>query len=131
MDLADQQARPYYAPALLVLVCGFLMIFAIVQVTASRIGPILPGLKALGLSPRQLRRYLLEKGVAVTALGLIPGFLVGFLLNLAITPKVVVGMEQNPALYFLSWAALRPIGQCVLWAPHCCPICCPPCGWPG
>ena len=114
MDLADQQARPYYAPALLVLVCGFLMIFAIVQVTAEQDRAYFAGLKALGLSPRQLRRYLLEKGVTVTALGLLPGFLIGFLLNLAITPKVVVGMEQNPALYFLSWQPFALAAVCAL-----------------
>jgi len=114
MDLAGQQARPYYAPALLVLVCGFLMIFAIVQVTAEQDRTYFAGLKALGLSPRQLRRYLLEKGVVVTALGLIPGFLIGFLLNLVITPKVVVGMEQNPALYFLSWQPFALAALCAL-----------------
>lgn len=114
MDLADQQARPYYAPALLVLVCGFLMIFAIVQVTAEQDRAYFAGLKALGLSPRQLRRYLLEKGVTATALGLLPGFLIGFLLNLAITPKVVVGMEQNPALYFLSWQPFALAAVCAL-----------------
>ena len=114
LDLAGQQARPYYAPALLVLVCGFLMIFAIVQVTAEQDRAYFAGLKALGLSPRQLRRYLLEKGVSVTALGLVPGFLIGFGLNLAITSRVVVGMEQNPALYFLSWQPFALTAVCAL-----------------
>lgn len=50
----------------------------------------------------------------MTALGLIPGFLIGFLLNLAITPKVVVGMEQNPALYFLSWQPFALAAVCAL-----------------
>ena len=62
MELAGQQARPYYAPALLVLVCGFLMIFAIVQVTAEQDRTYFAGLKALGLSPRQLRRLSAGKG---------------------------------------------------------------------
>ena len=114
LELADQQARPYYAPAILVLVCGFLMIFAIVQVTAQQDRAYFSGLKALGLSPRQLRRYLLEKGVAVTVLGLIPGFLIGFGLNLAITPRVVAGMEQNPALYFVSWQSFALAAVCAL-----------------
>ena len=114
MDLADQQARPYYAPALLVLVCGFLMIFAIVQVTAEQDRVCFAGLKALGLSPRQLRRYCLEKGTSVTALGLIPGFLLGFGLNLAITPRVVVGLEENPALCFLSWQPFALAAACTL-----------------
>lgn len=114
LELADQQARPYYAPAILVLVCGFLMIFAIVQVTAQQDRTYFSGLKALGLSPRQLRRYLLEKGVAVTVLGLIPGFLIGFGLNLAITPRVVTGMEQNSALYFVSWQSFALAAVCAL-----------------
>ena len=114
LELADQQARPYYAPAILVLVCGFLMIFAIVQVTAQQDRTYFSGLKALGLSPRQLRRYLLEKGVAVTVFGLIPGFLIGFGLNLAITPRVVTGMEQNPALYFVSWQSFALAAVCAL-----------------
>ena len=114
LELADQQARPYYAPAILVLVCGFLMIFAIVQVTAQQDRTYFSGLKALGLSPRQLRRYLLEKGVAVTVLGLIPGFLIGFGLNLAITPRVVTGMEQNPAFYFVSWPSFALAAVCAL-----------------
>lgn len=114
LELADQQARPYYAPALLVLVCGFLMILAIVQVTAEQDRAYFAGLKALGLSPRQLRRYLLEKGVAVTVLGLVPGFLIGFGLDLAITPRVVVGMDQNPALYFLSWQPFALSAVCAL-----------------
>lgn len=114
LDLAGQQARPYYAPALLVLVCGFLMIFAIVQVTAEQDRAYFAGLKALGLSPRQLRRYLLEKGIAVTALGLVPGFLIGFGLNLAVTPRVVVGMDQNPALYFMGWQPFALAAVCAL-----------------
>ena len=114
METADAQAKPYYAPALLVLICGFLMIFAIVQVTAEQDRAYFSGLKALGFSPRQLRRYLLEKGAAVTALGLLPGFLIGFLLNLAITPRVVVGMDQNPALYFLSWLPFAVAAVCTL-----------------
>ena len=114
METAGQQARPYYAPAVLVLVCGFFMIYAIVQVTAEQDRAYFAGMKALGLSPRQLRRYLLEKALAVAALGLIPGFLIGFGLNLAVTPWVVVGMEQNPALYFLSWQPFAVAAVCSL-----------------
>ena len=111
---AGQQARPYYAPAVLVLVCGFLMIFAIIQVTAEQDRAYFACLKAQGMTPRQIRRYLLEKGVVVTLLGLVPGFLIGFLLNLAITVRVVVGMEQNPALYFLRGQAFAAAAACAL-----------------
>lgn len=115
MDSANEQARPYYAPAVMVLVCGFLMVLSIVQVTFTQDRAYFAGLKALGFSPRQMRRYLLEKGAAVTVLGLVPGFLIGFGLNLAITPQVVIGMEQNPALYFLNWQPLAAAAVCSLF----------------
>ena len=56
----------------------------------------------------------MEKGVSVTLLGLLPGFLIGFLLNLAITGRVVIGMQQNPALYFLRWQAFAGAALCTL-----------------
>ena len=114
MELADQQSQPYYTPAALVLLCGFLMIFAIVQVSAEQDRAYFAGLKAQGMTPRQIRRFLLEKGLVVTLLGLPPGFLIGFGLNLAITGRVVVGMEQDPALYFLNGQAFAAAAVCTL-----------------
>ena len=112
IQTAGKQAQPYYTPAVLVLVCGFLMIFAIVQVTSDRDRAYFAGLKAQGMTPRQIRRYLLEKAASVTLLGLFPGILTGFLLNLAVTGRVVVGMEENPALYFLSWQPFAAAAAC-------------------
>lgn len=102
-DQASDQAGRFYAPAVLVLVCGFLMIYGIVHVTAEQDRQFFAGLKAQGMTPRQIRRYLLEKGVAAALLGLIPGFVIGFLLNVCMAGRVIAGMEQNPAIYFLDW----------------------------
>lgn len=113
-DQAFAQAQQFYAPAVLVLVCGFLMLYAIVHVAAEQDSAFFAGLKAQGMTPRQIRRYLLEKGVAVTALGLIPGFLLGLALDLNITSRVITGMSQDPALYFLDWPPFALAAACTL-----------------
>ena len=114
LEQAAGQALPYYAPALLVLLCGFLMLYSIVHVASERDSAFFVSLKALGMTPRQIRRFLVEKGCAVTALGLIPGWGIGFLLHLAITSRIIVGLEENPALYFLSWPPFLAAGLCTL-----------------
>ncbi len=118
-EQAQSNAMPYYYPAVLVLVCGFLMIYSIVHVTAEKDDTFLAALKALGMTPRQLRYFLLGQGLAVSAAGLVPGFLLGFLLDLLITSRIVTGMDENPALYFLNGesfalAAVCTVGTVVL-----------------
>ncbi|OUP84161.1 hypothetical protein B5F07_08470 [Lachnoclostridium sp. An169] len=103
MEKASNQAKPFYSPAVLVLVCGFLMIYGIIHVAAEQDDRFFAGIKAQGMTPRQIRRFLWEKGLAVTLFGLVPGWLIGFLLNLAITGRIVTGMSEDPAIYFLSW----------------------------
>lgn len=113
-EQAFRQAGQFYAPAILVLVCGFLMVYGIVHVTTVQEQPFFAGLKAQGMMPRQVRRYLWEKGISVTLLGLLPGFLIGFLLNLAITGRVITGMQEDPAIYFLDWPPFAAAAVCAL-----------------
>ncbi len=103
MEQAQKQAVSYYIPAILVVLCGYLMVYSIVHVAADRDRLFFSGLKSLGMTPRQVRRLLLEQGIAVSFIGMIPGWLLGFVLHLLITGRVITGMEENPALYFLSW----------------------------
>ena len=114
LDQAQQQALPFYSPAILVLVCGYLMIYSIVHVAAQRDTLFFASLKSLGMTPRQIRRMLLEQSCAVTLLGLIPGWALGFGLHFCITSRVITGMEQNPALYFLSWQPFVVAALCTL-----------------
>lgn len=102
-EMAERQARPYYMPAFLVILCGYLMVYSIVHVAADREHLFFAGLKSLGITPRQIWRLLLEQGLLVSVLGMIPGWALGFVLHYFITGRVVIGMEENPALYFLSW----------------------------
>lgn len=112
IEQASGQARPFYTPAVLVLVCGFLMIYAIVHVSAEQEREFFAGLKAQGMTPRQIRRYLMEKGCAAVVFGMIPGFFAGFGLNLLLTGRVIVGMEENPAIYFLDWPPFTAAAVC-------------------
>lgn len=112
MDMANQRAIPYYFPALAVLLCGFLMIYSIIQVALDQDTRFFAGLKNLGMTPRQIRQLLLEKAVLLSLFGLLPGWLIGFGVHCFVTPRIVTGMEQNPAIYFLSWEPFALAALC-------------------
>lgn len=119
MEMAGKQATPFYIPALVVLLCGFLMIYSIIHVAMDQDTRFFAGLKTLGMTPRQIRWFLLEKAGLLSLFGLLPGWLMGFGIHYLVTPRIVTGMEQNPAIYFLSWetfalAALSAFGTVVL-----------------
>ena len=119
MEMAGKQATPFYIPALVVLLCGFLMIYSIIHVAMDQDTRFFAGLKTLGMTPRQIQWFLLEKAGLLSLFGLLPGWLMGFGIHYLVTPRIVTGMEQNPAIYFLSWetfalAALSAFGTVVL-----------------
>ena len=66
------------------------------------------------MTPRQIRYFLLAKGGLITLFGLIPGWLTGFLLDVLITGRVIIGMEEHPALYFLNWPPFALAAACTL-----------------
>ena len=71
------------------------------------------------MTPRQIRWVLLEKAVMLSLFGLFPGWMMGFGIHYLVTPRIVTGMEQNSAFYFLSWepfalAALSTFGTVFL-----------------
>lgn len=55
MEQAQSNAMPYYYPAILVLICGFLMIYGIVHIASGQDGLFFAEVKALGMTPRQIR----------------------------------------------------------------------------
>lgn len=114
MEMAEQQARPYYMPVLLVVLCGYLMVYSIVHVTADKDRLFLAALKSMGMTPRQIRQLLLNQGILVSLLGMFPGWAIGFVLHYFITGRVVIGMEENPALYFLSWQPFAVAFLCTM-----------------
>lgn len=114
MEMAEQQARPYYMPVLLVVLCGYLMVYSIVHVTADKDRLFLADLKSMGMTPRQIRQLLMNQGIIVSLLGMFPGWAIGFVLHYFIIGRVVIGMEENPALYFLSWQPFAAAFLCTM-----------------
>ena len=114
MEMAEQQARPYYMPVLLVVLCGYLMVYSIVHVTADKDRLFLADLKSMGMTPRQIRQLLMNQGILVSLLGMFPGWAIGFVLHYFIIGRVVIGMEENPALYFLSWQPFAAAFLCTM-----------------
>ena len=114
MEMAEQQARPYYMPVLLVVLCGYLMVYSIVHVTADKDRLFLADLKSMGMTPRQIRQLLMNQGILVSLLGMFPGWAIGFVLHYFITGRVVIGMEENSALYFLSWQPFAAAFLCTM-----------------
>lgn len=113
-ETAQELAMPYYTPAVLVLLCGYLMVYSIVHVAARKDLSYYAELKSLGMTPRQIRRLLLEQGCLVSLAGFVPGWALGFVLHFFITSRVVTGMDQNPALYFLAWQPFVLAALCTL-----------------
>ena len=113
-EMAGERAMPFYAPAALVFLCGYLMVYSIVHVAAERDYQFFAGLKSLGMTPRQIFCLLVEKGVFVTLLSMVPGWILGFLLHGFITGRVIIGLDENPVFYFLSWKPFAASVVCTL-----------------
>ena len=111
-ERAADQALPYYLPAAAVLICGYLMMYSIVHVAAQQDLLHFAGLKSLGMTPRQICHMLWAEGCAVSVLGLLPGWLLGFLLDLGITSRLIGGMGAYSALAFLTWKPFVLAGIC-------------------
>ena len=114
LDLLKDKVRPYYIPVVFVMLCGYLMVYSMVQVTAGQDQRYIASLKSLGMTPRQTRRLLMEHGILTALLGLLPGWILGFLLHCLVTGRIIIGMEQNPAIYFLSWQPFVLSAVCML-----------------
>lgn len=103
MKRASQKAVPYHVINIAVAVCGILMVYNIMCISAAQNVKFYGRLKSLGMSPRQMRRFLSGQA-AYLCLPAIPlGWLSGFALYAAVAPHVLIGTNgKNPALLFFS-----------------------------
>lgn len=93
-------AMRFYRMNLIVMLCGILMLYHIVRLSAAQDVRFYGRIKSLGMTPRQLRVLWVERASLLSLFGVLPGWLSGFLLCAVLAPHVVVGMEENPALCF-------------------------------
>lgn len=69
-EQASGQAQPFYQPALLVLLCGYLMVYSIIHVAARRDLMYYAGLKSLGLTPPPTSAHFAGTGLYCFRCGL-------------------------------------------------------------
>ena len=99
-SMAESKAVPYYYVNIIVVLCGFLMIYNIIHISVGQDVRFFGQVKALGMTPRQVRRILYGQAGYLTAMGIPCGWLLGFGLYLCITPMIIIGVEGNSGLYF-------------------------------
>lgn len=111
MDSANDEAIPYYMINLAVVLCGILMVYNITQISTEQNVRFYGRVKSLGMTPRQLRRLLLERVNALCLIAIPLGWLLGIVLELLLSPLIVVGMDgQNPGIYFFRFWPLAASG---------------------
>ncbi len=115
MDAANSKARPFYSLAILVLVCGFLMVYSILHVTGERERRYFAGLKMLGTTPRQIRYILLGQASLLTLPALPAGLLLGGGSYYLFVPRIITGFAHHPASYLMDWPPLLLAAGCS-WA---------------
>lgn len=103
-EFADSQAMGYYQMNGIVALCGVLMLYSIVRISAEQNIHFYGRVKSLGMTPRQIRVLNAEQAAFYVVPAIVPGWLLGFLLYAAAAPFVVIGMEENPAFrFFRIW----------------------------
>lgn len=97
------QSMPYYMINIVVAVCGILMVYSIVRISAGRNVRFYGRIKSLGMSPRQIARFVSQQAAYLCLPAVPVGWLLGFGLCIWVSPHVLLGMERhNPALLYFS-----------------------------
>ena len=100
MAYAGSEAMEFYQMNLIVVLCGTLMLYTILRLSAREHIQFYGRVKALGMTPRQIRALAVFRAAALCLPGLLPGWILGFSLCAALAPYVVVGLKENPAFFF-------------------------------
>ena len=113
-ELAAMQAVEHYPIIVFVPLCGYLMIYCIIHVAVQRDASYYARLKSLGMTPRQIRHLLLEQGCVISFLGFLPGWIVGFGLDLLVSSRIFERSDENAALHFLTLPPFAAAALCTL-----------------
>jgi ABC-type antimicrobial peptide transport system permease subunit len=100
LEFVGSQAMRFYRMNLIVVLCGILMIYNIVRTSTQQNVRFYGRVKSLGMTPRQICVFSIERAAFLCVPAIVPGWLAGFALYVAVSPFVVVGIEENPALLF-------------------------------
>lgn len=89
IDLAKEEGAPFYTTILLILACGIFMIYSIVHISIESDIRFYGRLKAFGMTPRQVKKIVLEQVLFICLPGILAGMLLGTLLYLAAFPYLI------------------------------------------
>lgn len=105
LERAEGKAVPYYMINIAVAACGILMVYNIVRISAGENVRFYGRVKSLGMSPRQIGRFLSEQAVYLCLPAIPIGWILGFALCAAVAPYVILNTGgKNPALLFFGMA---------------------------
>lgn len=99
---AGMRSMKFYRLTLIVALCGLLLLFQMEKLLAGQNIRFYGLIKSLGMTPRQLRVLSAVRAILLSVTGILPGWIAGFMICAFVAPHVMVGMEENPAFFFLK-----------------------------
>lgn len=103
---ASQYAMPYFLINILVALCGILLIYNIVSISVKQNSSFYARLKNLGMTPRQIRHLALKQTTLLCLPSIPIGWIMGFGLEMFVSPSIVINSEGfNPALFLFNPAS--------------------------
>ncbi len=101
LERANREAVPFYVINIAVAVCGILMIYNIVRISAGQNVRFYGRVKSLGMSPRQIGRLLLGQAMYLCLPAIPIGWILGFILYAIVAPYVILNIGGlNPGILF-------------------------------
>ncbi len=99
----NEKAFPFYLMNIAVVVCGILMVYNIVRISTVQNARFYGRVKSLGMSPRQIGRFIVVQAAYLCLPAIPAGWLSGFVLYMVTAPYVLLGTGgEHPAFLFLN-----------------------------
>ncbi|MCI9315290.1 MAG: hypothetical protein HFI57_09995 [Lachnospiraceae bacterium] len=106
MDRVNSKTVKFFWVNIAVMVCGILMVYSVIRISAGQNVRFYGRIKSLGMSPRQIRRFLSSQTAYLCLPAILAGWIPGFVLYMVTAPYVILGAGglggENPALQFFS-----------------------------
>lgn len=106
LERVGEKTVSFFWINVLVAVCGVLMVYNVVRISAGQNVRFYGRIKSLGMSPRQIGRFLFWQTTYLCMPSIPAGWIIGYAVHIVTAPYVLHSMGgKNPALWFWD---LRP-----------------------
>ncbi len=109
IERAKSTGKSYYYVTPFVLICGFLMIYNIIHISVESDIRFYGRLKALGMTPRQVRYVVLKQALILCIPSIFIGFILGFLLYWFLFPNIATNVLELRFFLLSFWPFLISI----------------------